>query len=238
MWYFNKSSSHVDTLQVATNSTVETVCHGLSSWRSPVVSCFKHAWTAPGDPVRPAPRTSPGQPHCPSAPPSPLSLQGSPAPPSPPAPPARLSPQGLSGWPLGGPRRLSLPVHRTATRTETAVTARATWSARPPTSAYPCLTLWMAVMWLWKALPAFTNLVGRGNMLRNGRSCRTKEVAEPSFRISGNRTLMTARMGWMQGNAPYTWKKVSVSHYWSCTHRPLTKNDPHLCDFDTHCLKE
>lgn len=121
---------------------------------------------------------------------------------------------------------------------QTAVTARATWSARPPTSAYPCLTLWMAVMWLWKALPAFTNLVGRGNMLRNGRSCRTKEVAEPSFRISGNRSLMTARMGWMQWNAPYTWKKVSVSHYWSCTHRPLTKNDPHLCDFDTHCLKE
>lgn len=43
----------------------------------------------------------------------------------------------------------------------------------------------------------------------------------------------------MQWNVRYTWKKVSVSHYWNCTHRPLTKNDPHVGDFiDTHCLKE
>lgn len=65
------------------------------------------------------------------------------------------------------------------------------------------------MMWLWRTLPNtfFTNLMRRGNILRNRWSCRTNKVAESSFRISRSQTTMTGRMGWMQGMCAVLGKK-------------------------------
>ena len=37
---------------------------------------------------------------------------------------------------------------------------------------------------------------------------------------------MTGRMGRMQWNVCYIWKKVWISHYWNCTNWPLTEMTP------------
>ena len=66
----------------------------------------------------------------------------------------------------------------------------------------------------------------RGNILRNGWSCRTGKAAESSFRMSGNQTVMTGRMGRMQWNVRRAGKEVWINYYLNCTNWALKKMIP------------
>lgn len=165
----------------------------------------------------------------------PLCPSGSAAPPGPPAPPARLSPHGLSRPPRAAPPR------RCAERPaglQTAVTARVTWSARPPTSACPCLTLWTAVMWLWKALPTFTNLVGRGNMLRNGWAAELRRW--PNRPLGYQETGPWWRQEWAECNGMCATLLIPVVNLpWLELHTPATdKKWPPFVWLHWHSLPE
>ena len=91
--------------------------------------------------------------------------------------------------------RAASQVRRTASRTPD---GRDRQSDLEREASYVCLSVSYSVDGGYVALKGFANFHqsrGEREHAEKRMSCRTKEVAEPSFGIPGNRTLMTARMG-------------------------------------------
>ena len=198
-------------------STRHNLIRTQSSPRVAIVSCFNSGWMEPCT----QPQSQPATQNHPSTTCSqhPRAAPRSLPPLQPTAKPPVLS---HTSWWTRPPCRCT----KITTRTQRPLsTTRSTWSSTLPTSTCPCFTTLSTMMWFWRTLPTifFTSLTRRGNGLRNWWSCRTNEVAKSSFRISRNQTVMTGRMGWMQENVYYTWKKVWISHYWTCANWLLKK---------------
>lgn len=114
-------------------------------------------------------------------------------------------------------------------------TARSTWSSSPPTSACLPLPALTVTMWLWKTLPNIfsTNLMRRGNMLRNWWSCRTflQDIKKPDHEDRENGLSAT--------DCALHLEKSKHQSFLDLHKLATDKKDPRLCDCtETHYLNE